>query len=88
MSIAAESPSTKDVERAKRAVWWDDEVDDDLAGLFPPSNDPTLFSGDRSDLSAIRSAMKRFEEQEAAIMQDKAFYDSRRRLQFVEVDDE
>lgn len=86
--MSMERPLDKDVERAKRAVWWDDEVDDDLARLFPTDNDPTRFGGDRSDLSAIRSAMKRFEEQEAEMMQDKAFYDSRFRLQFVEVDDE
>ena len=87
MSIT-KAPLSKDVEMAKRAVWWDDEADDDLAGLFPPDNDPSLFSGNCQDLSAIRSAMKRFEEQEAEIMQDKAFYDARFRLQFIEVDDD
>lgn len=82
------SPLSADVQMAKRAVWWDDEADDDLAKLFPYNNDPSRFRGDRSDLSAIRSAMKRFEEQEAEMMQDKAFYDARFRLQFVEVDDD
>lgn len=79
---------SKDVEMAKKAVWWDDGVDDDLAGLFPIDNDPTRFRGDERDLSSIRSAMKRYEEQEAEIMEDKAFYDARFRLQFVETNDE
>lgn len=80
-------PISKDVELAKKAVWWDDDVEDSLAKEFPPSNDPTQFHGSREDLSKIRGAMKRYEEQEAEIMEDKAFYDARFRLQHVEVDE-
>jgi hypothetical protein len=83
--MITESPLTKDVENAKRAVWWDDETDDDLAKLFPSTNDPSKFSGTGKELSKIRGAMKRYENQEAEIMEDKEFYESRFRLQFVEV---
>lgn len=82
------TPRSADVQLAKKAVWWDDEVDDDLAGLFPIDNNPRRFRGTRDDLSKIRGAMKRYEAQEAEIMEDKVFYDARFRLQHVEVTEE
>ena len=82
--MITEDPLTTDVQRAKKAVWLDDDTDDELAKLFPPSNDPSKFSGTAQELSDIRSAMKRYEEREAGIGEDKAYYDSRFRLQFVE----
>jgi hypothetical protein len=85
MSTLSKTPLTEDVEMAKKAVYWDDKVDDGVANQFPSDNDPSKFHGDRKDLSAIRSAMKRYEEQEAGIMEDKEYYEARFRLQFVEV---
>lgn len=81
------TPTRKDVQMAKKAVWWDDGADDSLAREFPVDNDPSRFSGDRSDLSLIRQSMKRYEEKEASMMEDKQYYDARFRLQFVDVDD-
>lgn len=86
--MRGKAPMRKDAEMAKRAVWWDDEADDGLAQLFPASNDPDAFTGDADDLRAIRRSMKRFEREEAAINEDKAFYDARYRLQFLETSDE
>ena len=83
-----ETTFTKDVEIAKKAVWLDDEADDNLAELFPADNDPTKFRGTRKELSEIRSAMKRYENQEAEMVEDKAFYDARFRLQFVEYEND
>lgn len=85
MSITGQQPIAKDVQLAKFAVFWDDEAGSDLIKCWPASNDPTRFRGDSEDLSEIRSAMKRYEEQEAAPMEDKAYYDARFRLQFTEV---
>lgn len=84
---AIKTPLSADVQMAKRAIWWDDEVDDGLANLFGYDNSPDSFRGDREDLSKIRSAIKRFENQEAEIMQDKAFYEARFRLQFLDVEE-
>jgi len=81
------TPLAKDVELAKIAVSWDDKVPTKKRSLFPADNNPDRFRGDAQDLSDIRSAMKRYEQQEAEIMEDKAFYDARFRLQFVEVRD-
>lgn len=71
--------TTADVQRAKRAVRWDDETPDELADLF----DGTTFEGSTQQLRTVRSAMKRYEDFEAGIGEDKAMYDSRLALQFI-----
>lgn len=86
--MMTKTPRRGDLEKAKVAVRWDDETTDRLLEAIPTDNDPHRFIGDKSDLSDIRRAMKRYEEREASIGEDKAFYDARFRLQFLEVDDE
>lgn len=88
MAGEIKTPLNVDVQMAKRAIWWDDEVDNNLANLWPYDNDPSRFRGTKVQLSEIRGAMKRYEEQEAEIMEDKSFYEARFRLQFTEVDEE
>lgn len=82
------TPLAKDVELAKIAISWDDQVPTKWRNaLFSPDNNPQRFRGTKKQLSEIRDAMKRYEEQEADIFEDKAFYDSRFRLQFIEVEE-
>lgn len=85
--MPAKAATAKAVQLAKLAVFWDDEADNELIRLFPYDNNPDRFRGDREDLSAIRSSMKKYEETEAGIGEDKAFYDARFELQFVDTGD-
>jgi len=81
------APRTKDVELAKIAISCDDEVPTKWRNLWLSDNDPTHFHGTKEQLSKIRDAMKRYEEQEAEIMEDRTFYEARFRLQFTEVEE-
>lgn len=88
MAAVGKTPMASDVDKAKVAIRWDDEVPDRHCRLFPPDNDPNYFRGTSDQLREIREAMKRYENQEAGVMEDKAFYDARFRLQFMEVQEE
>lgn len=80
-------PRRRDVQMAKLAVHWDDEADNDLIQLWPANNDPTKFSGTREQLSEVRRAMKRYEDLEAEMMEDEAYYQARFRLQHTEIEE-
>lgn len=88
MAAVGKTPTCSDVDKAKAAIRWDDEVPSRHARLFPPDNDPSHFRGDEDQLREIRKAMKRYENQEAGVGEDKGFYDARFRLQFMEVQEE
>lgn len=82
--MMTKSPMAADIERAKFAIQWDDDVPTKwIDELFTLDNDPDGFTGDQKQLSQIRVAMKRYEKREANMGEDKAFYESRYRLQFL-----
>jgi hypothetical protein len=77
----------EDVMRAKRAILWDDDMEDEYTKLFTDGDDPDGFVGDRRDRRVIRQSMKKYERQEATIGEDKLMYDSRLNLQHMDVMD-
>lgn len=77
-------PTRMDISRAAFVIRWSDELKTNWLQDIPEDNDPRDATLTDDQLSDIRSEMKRYEETEANIGEDKAFYDARFRLQHLD----
>lgn len=76
--------SQGDVNLAQTTISRNDDLPDEWRENFTKDDDGVYqWSGSDEELGQVRKAMKTYEETEAAIGEDKSYYDARFNLQFL-----
>lgn len=84
---ARERINSGDVNLAKTTISRNDDLPDELRENFGKDDDGNyVWTGDNDELSAVRSAMRDYEKNEARVGEDKSYYDARYKLQFLRDD--